>query len=183
MAIPRIHPKTLESMARGDSMGLGVGQVVPHFLLMRDSRILPYAEKIWQKSGGDIDKFILGVFDFVTKNVGYEYDSDKTGLTEYVGMPYETLMDGWGDCDCSAVLMVSMLTPKGIPCHMALGYAGSSSHRWVEAKYKGDWYIFDTTNGDAFPFDRRYEKGYMPFFYVTPHSFRAWFMSVPLYLP
>jgi len=183
MATPRIHPKTLQSLATGGSKGLGGGQFTPHFLVMRDSRIIPYADAIWKQSGEDPDTYVEKVFEFVTKNVGYAYDADMYGLEEYVAMPYEALINGWGDCDCSSILMVSMLTAMGIPSHMSLGYAGSGSHRWPEVKYKGDWWVFDTSNGDVFPTDKRLDKGYSALFYVTPHSFRPTAFPIPLFLP
>lgn len=183
MVVPRIYPATLRKMHTGETDGIGGGQFVPHFLVMRDSRILPLTDKLWLKSGQDPDKYTEEVFEYVTKNVDYAFDEDVNGLVEYVQMPYETLQLGRGDCDCSAALMVSMLIAKGIPSHMTFGYAGGGSHRWPEVKYKGDWYVFDTTNGEVFLESESGKKSYVSLFYVTPHSFRPTFSPFPIYIP
>ena len=184
MARPKIHPTTLRKMHTGETDGIGGGQFVPHFLLLRDSRILPLADELWNKAGKDQDRFVEIVFDYITRNIGYAFDEDiDGGLTEYVQMPHEALERGWGDCDCSTVAMVSLLIAKGIPCHVTFGYAGVGSHRWPEVKYKNNWYVFDTTNGEVFPTEQRLDRGYMDLFYVTPHSFRPSWFPIPLYLP
>jgi len=99
MARPKIHPDTLRKMRTGETNGIGGGQFVPHFLLLRDSRILPLADELWKKSGKDPDRFVEEVFEYITRNVGYAFDEDiEGGLTEYVQMPHEVLNRGWGDC-------------------------------------------------------------------------------------
>jgi len=183
VVVPKIYPKTLNTLSHGGGRGLGGGQIVPHFLLMRDSRMLPLSDQLWYESDQDPDKYIRKVYDYITSHVGYGFDEDLVGLNEYVQMPYETLTKGWGDCEDSTMLMVSMLTPKGVPCRMVLGYAAGGSHRWPEVKYEGEWYIFDTTNGDVFPLRDSEKKHYVPMFYVTPHSFRPAMSPFPLYLP
>ena len=170
-------------MRTGESDAIGGGQFVPHFLVMRDSRIFPLVETLWIKSGRNRDAYTEAVFDYITRNVDYAFDEDVNGLMEYVQMPQETLDRGYGDCDCSAVLMVSMLTAKGVPCHLTFGYAGGGSHRWPEVLHQGRWKIFDTTNGDIFLKTDSPNKGYLPMFYVTPHSFRPAVSPIPFYLP
>lgn len=147
-----------------------IGVIVPHFLIMRDPRIIPFLDKMWAKSGSK-DAFIKNYFDFITENIYYCSDKDCFGQEEYVQMPFETLENGYGDCECSAILMVSGLYFKGIPSRVTFGYALGESHRWTEALYKGKWMVFDTTNGDIFPIEDRQTKGYDPLFYVTPYSF------------
>ena len=184
MVVPQIHPKTMRAMAEGrGGYGIGGGQIVPHFFLMRDSRIIPLADSLWQKAGKRPDRYTEAVFEYVTKHVGYGSDEDVHGLNEYVEMPGESLDLGWADCEGTAMLMVALLTIKGVPCHVSFGYAGSGSHRWPEVKYKDGWYIFDTTNGDIFPKESSFNKGYVAMFYVTPHSFRPSVFPVPLFLP
>ena len=181
---PKIHPDTKRKMQTGELNGIGGGQFVPHFLLLRDSRVLPIAEDLWKKSGGDQDKYTELVFDHITRNIGYAFDEDiEGGLTEYVQMPFEALQRGWGDCDCSTEAMISLLSANGVPCHMTFGYAGVGSHRWPEVMYKGVWHVFDTTTGGVFPIDERIDRGYIDMFYVTPHSFRPSCFPIPLYLP
>jgi hypothetical protein len=68
---------------------------------------------------------------------------------------------------------------------MVFGYAGTSSHRWVEAFYKGTWTVFDTTNGNTFPTSERAQHKYDALFNVTPFSFGLAKFSFlpPLFLP
>lgn len=170
-------------MARGSGNGLGAGQFVPHFFLMRDSRVIPLADKIWERSGKRKDRYTESVFEYITKHVGYGFDEDVHGLNEYVEMPGESLDIGWADCEGTAMLMVALLTLKGVPCHVSFGYAAGGSHRWPEALYKDEWWVFDTTNGDRFKTSHSLNKNYIPLFYVTPHSFRPVVSPIPFFLP
>ena len=162
-----------------------VGVLVPHFLLMRDGRILPFANKMWEKSEKDQDRYIENTFEFITTNIYYITDREAYGSEEFMGTPHEILVQGAGDCGNSAQLMVAVLFLKGVPSRMVFGYALGESHRWVEAQYKGQWTVFDTTNGDVFPTSKREERGYDALFFVTPHSFALAKMQFlpPLFLP
>ncbi|MCE5297030.1 MAG: hypothetical protein LLG16_08015, partial [Euryarchaeota archaeon] len=71
------------------------------------------------------------------QSLNYGLDNDTTGYDEYVRHPVETLVDGVGDCDCKAVLLLSIIQTielgydgvllmfEGAPGHMAVGVAGS----------------------------------------------------------
>ena len=43
-----------------------MGVLVPHFLMMRDGRIIPVADRMWEKAGGNRDNMIDIVFGFIT---------------------------------------------------------------------------------------------------------------------
>jgi transglutaminase-like putative cysteine protease len=162
-----------------------IGVAVPHFLLMRDPRVVPVADRMWEKAGGDQDKMIDIVFDFITTHIYYITDEEAWNSAEHMTMPAEALQLGYGDCGNSAQLMESLLYFKGVPSRMVFGYAMGQSHRWVEAFYKGKWMVFDTTNGDVFPTAEREKKGYDALFFVTPYSFALAKMQFvpPLFLP
>ena len=159
------------------------GVLVPHWLLMRDPRVEPFAAKRWVEARGDPDRFIEVSFEWITKNVSFCTDQNCFGQDEFVQMPAETLTSGYGDCDCSALSLVSVLWLRGVPSHMVFGYVGNSSHRWVEAFYKHEWWVFDTTTGGRFPASQALKRGYEKLFEVTPFSVRPSFMPVPLPLP
>lgn len=153
---------------------------------MRDSRIIPLADKMWEKSGHSNDKMIEIAFDFITENIYYISDRELFGREEGINTPGATILDeGMGDCGNSAMALESLLYFKGVPSRMVFGYAGDSSHRWVEAFYKGRWTLFDTTNGNSFPTADRAEHHYDALFFVTPFSFSlAKFPFIPpLFLP
>jgi len=164
-----------------------LGVLVPHFLLMRDARIVPLADKMWEKSGRNNDKMIEIAFDFITTNIYYITDREAFQQEEFIQTPGEMISEsgGFGDCGNSSLLMVSLLYYKGVPCRMVFGYAGTSSHRWVEAFYKGTWTVFDTTNGNTFPTSERAQHKYDALFFVTPYSFSLAKLPFvpPLFLP
>ena len=162
-----------------------IGVLVPHFLLMRDPRVMPVADRMWEKAGGDRDGMIEIVFDFITTNIYYIADREMFGQEEFMETPYGVLLLGAADCGNTAQLMESLLFYKGVPSRMVFGYALGSSHRWVEVFYKGQWVAFDTTTGDMFPTSEREKRGYDNLFNVTPYSFALAKlpMLLPLFLP
>ena len=89
------------------------------------------------------------------------------------------------NCDDAAILLTPMLYYKGIPSRFVMGYALGNSHRWVEAFWKGHWYVFDATTGDYFPLEEKPERGYESMFEVTPHSIRMtqFPFILPIFLP
>lgn len=149
------------------------GQLVPHWLMMRDGRLMPLVRKIWSESSGPED-YLERVYKLITTRVKYVPDKKEFGMEEYVQMPYMTLVRGAGDCEDSAMTMVSMAAAMGIPARMGLGYlSNGGSHRWAEAMYDGEWHVFETTNGKIghFPTSKYKEMGYHPVFYVAPNFF------------
>lgn len=165
-----------------------LGVLVPHFLLMRDARIIPLADKMWEKSGHSNDKMIEIAFDFITTNIYYITDKEAFHQEEFIQTPGEMISEsgGFGDCGNSSLLMVSLLYYKGVPSRMVFGYAGDSSHRWVEALTSdGVWRVYDTTNGHSFPTSEREQHGYDSLFQATPFSFALskFPLLPPLFLP
>jgi hypothetical protein len=72
------------------------------------------------------------------QTITYGYDLDTTGYNEYARFPIETLVDGFGDCDCKSILLLSivqttelgydgvLLEYDGSPAgHMAVGVTGA----------------------------------------------------------
>jgi transglutaminase-like putative cysteine protease len=65
------------------------------------------------------------VSNFVQTVITYEYD-DVKGSTEYYKFPYETLYEGRGDCEDSALLYISLMKAMGYDTALLrLGYTGS----------------------------------------------------------
>jgi hypothetical protein len=73
------------------------------------------------------------------------------GAIEHIGEPVETVpealqvaMDGCGDCDDSAVLVMALLTALGHPaCLLPLG--DPPRHVCAGVRYQGTWYPLETT--------------------------------------
>ncbi len=81
-----------------------------------DPTLEDYATSLWNRVGGDDDEFILETLAFVQGAIGYQ--ADPTG-TEHPLYPLETLADGVGDCEDTAILFVSLIQARGIPCKLA----------------------------------------------------------------
>ena len=118
----------------------------PHFtnaqqLLKKDSYYRGYLKKVvryvnnvaQEKNLFDLEKMQF-ILDFVqTPNIEYIEDeaSEEIGnLPEYARTPNETLFDKRGDCDCKAVLAVTLFREAGypsayilLPGHAAIGVA------------------------------------------------------------
>jgi hypothetical protein len=85
------------------------------------------------------------VVSFV-QSLDYLYDPDG-GATQYVKYPLETLVDGGGDCEDTAILMAALLKMMGYRCillnppgHIAVGiWTGSKGGNY---KFNGETYHF-----------------------------------------
>jgi len=97
------------------------------------------------------------VLSFV-QNLEYLSDQKTKGMTEYPRYPVETLVDGGGDCEDTAILFVSLIQTsilnfdgvlllfKGNPSHMAAGIWGDSltgTSYFFNGKY---YYYCETTS-------------------------------------
>ncbi len=56
------------------------------------------------------------VLCFVQDAIGYQLDSDQYDKAEFWATPYETLYSGFGDCEDTAALYVSIASAMGIDC-------------------------------------------------------------------
>lgn len=61
-------------------------------------------------------KAAITVLAFVQDAVGYQLDSDQYGTEEFWATPYETLYSGYGDCEDTAILFVSLASALGVDC-------------------------------------------------------------------
>ncbi|GHU67854.1 hypothetical protein AGMMS49983_19640 [Clostridia bacterium] len=97
------------------------------------------------------------VYDYVTKNVTYDYDKAANVQSGYVPNVDDTLSTGKGICFDYAALMTAMLRSQRIPCELIVGYAGEAYHAWIAAhctdtgkvvniEFDGDkWTLMDPT--------------------------------------
>jgi hypothetical protein len=108
-------------------------------------------------SKGDVDT-ISDIFEFVTKNVDYDYEKAATVESGYLPNVDETLSTGKGICFDYASLMTAMMRSQRIPCKLVVGYAGEAYHAWISAYVEGTgwvdniiefdgakWYFMDPT--------------------------------------
>ena len=81
-----------------------------------DPTIEDYAIGLWNRVGQDDDEFILETLAFVQGAIRYQPDPPGT---EHPLYPLETLADGDGDCEDTAILFVSLLRAMHVPCKLA----------------------------------------------------------------
>ena len=81
-----------------------------------DPTMEDYAAALWNRAGGDDAEFILEALAFVQGAI--EYRADPPG-TEHPLYPLETLADAAGDCEDTAILFVSLMQAREIPCKLA----------------------------------------------------------------
>jgi hypothetical protein len=78
-----------------------------------------------------LDK-IAAVYDYVVNNVSYDREKAATVQSGYVPNVDQVLDKKKGICFDYASLMASMLRSQGIPTKLAIGYAGTAYHAWLD---------------------------------------------------
>jgi len=75
------------------------------------------------------------VLAFVQREIRYAPDDASTGVGEYGRFPLETLIEGHGDCECTALLCAALL------CYLGFGSAllVMPSHAAVGLRIEKDW--------------------------------------------
>lgn len=74
---------------------------------------------------------VENVYEFVVKNIKYDYDKAATVESGYIPDIDETLSTKKGICFDYASLMVAMLRTQRIPTKLIFGYAGKDYHAWI----------------------------------------------------
>jgi len=81
-----------------------------------DPTLEDLADELWARTGGDPEAFVEYTLGFVQGAILYREDPPGAEWPLY---PLETLVDGVGDCEDTAILFVSLLRAQGIPCKLA----------------------------------------------------------------
>ncbi|HEY3420106.1 MAG TPA: hypothetical protein VGK23_06095 [Methanomassiliicoccales archaeon] len=102
------------------------------------------------------------------QSIPYGLDLNTTGHVEYLRYPVETLVDGVGDCDCTSILLLSLIqTPElgydgvlleydgsnGDSGHMAVGVAGQFSgmyHTYTYYTFLGVKYYYCESTSEGY---------------------------------
>jgi len=112
-------------------------------------------EEVGEKKGYSDNDNVLNVVTFV-QSLPYTSDIVSTGADEYPRYPVETLVDGGGDCEDSAILTAALLHEMGYGVvllkysnHMAVGVKGDDTLSGSYIPYEGSnyYYIETTANG------------------------------------
>ncbi|MDR0874804.1 MAG: transglutaminase-like domain-containing protein [Clostridiales Family XIII bacterium] len=127
------------------------------------SQTVAKAQDLVTGSKSDIGA-VYRIFEYITKNVVYDYDKAASVQSGYLPNVDETLSTGKGICFDYASLMTAMLRSQRIPCELVVGYAGEAYHAWIAVhlldtgkvmniEFNGDqWTLMDptfTASGDT----------------------------------
>jgi Predicted periplasmic protein len=102
------------------------------------------------------DQNVMNIIAFI-QDMPYTSDYITTGYDEYPRYPIETLVDGGGDCEDSAILAAALLSEMGygtvlleFPNHLALGVAGGEGIIGSYYEYKGVKYYYVETTASGY---------------------------------
>lgn len=86
-------------------------------------------------------------YDFIVKNVTYNYDKINGLTSDYTPNPDETLRVLNGICYDYSSLFAAMKRSEGIPIKLVKGYSRYTDvyHAWNEVFINGKWVVVDTT--------------------------------------
>jgi len=126
-----------------------------------DKYINNLIEKIRQagENNGYSEWEIISMAVAFVQSLDYTNDNETTGFDEYPRYPLETLVDGGGDCEDTAILAASLINSMGygvvllriddLPgnkSHMAVGVKCSDDFPGASWSYEGDkYYYLETT--------------------------------------
>jgi transglutaminase-like putative cysteine protease len=105
-----------------------------------DDRVVAKGQELATGSITDVDA-IARIFDYVVKNITYDYDKAATVQPGYLPNPDATLQTGTGICFDYAVLTASMMRSQQVPVKLVIGYAGNAYHAWIQ--------VYSTETGEV----------------------------------
>ena len=119
--------------------------------------VVKLSGQVTEKSADDLDK-VKDIFNYVIKNIHYDYRQAANVQTDYLPDITEVLKNKKGICFDYASLMSAMLRIQNIPTKLVAGYAGNVYHAWISVyikdkgwvdgiiKFDGkDWTMMDPT--------------------------------------
>jgi len=122
-----------------------------------DSQAVKLAADLVYSANGDAEAISM-VYNYVIKNISYDYEKAENVESTYVPDIDNILSLGKGICFDYASLMAAMLRSQGIPTRLEIGYAGDVYHAWISTYIKDvgwvngmiqfdgtDWEIMDPT--------------------------------------
>lgn len=81
------------------------------------------------------------VFDFITKNINYDYLLAATVETGYLPDLDRILKRKRGICYDYSSLMTAMLRSQSVPCKLVFGYVGKIYHAWISVWVEEEGWI------------------------------------------
>ncbi|MDR7871441.1 MAG: transglutaminase-like domain-containing protein [Tissierellaceae bacterium] len=117
----------------------------------KDGQEVKLAEDLTKGLENDKDK-IKAIYDYIVKNINYDYNKIKKLDNNYVPNNIDTLKTLSGICYDYSSLFAAMLRSLNIPTKLVKGYKNdiSTYHAWNEVLINDNWVIIDTTYDSAF---------------------------------
>lgn len=95
------------------------------------------------KASADEVALVAAVYEYVKKNIKYDYEFAKNAPKGYISEPDKTLTSKKGICVDYAALVAAMLRSQGIPAKMITGYVSPDDlyHAWNMIYLEGTGWI------------------------------------------
>ena len=108
----------------------------------QNSACVAEAYKVTQYCQNDLE-IAAAVYDYLAKNVTYDYDKAETVQSGYLPDPDSTLASKTGICFDYAALAAAMMRSQGVPCQVITGYVGAEElyHAWNRFFVKNEGWL------------------------------------------
>jgi hypothetical protein len=126
-----------------------------------NSKTVAKGAELAKSASSDLD-VISNVYNYIIKNIKYDYDEAENVQSGYIPDVDKVLEVKKGICLDYASVMTCMLRSQHIPTRMEVGYAGTAYHAWISTyiKDKGwvngiiqfdgkSWQLMDPTFGST----------------------------------
>lgn len=108
----------------------------------RKSACVAEAYQVTQYCENDLE-IAAAVYDYLAKNITYDYDKAQTVQSGYLPDPDSTLASKNGICFDYAALAAAMMRSQGVPCQVITGYMGPDElyHAWNRFYVKNEGWL------------------------------------------
>lgn len=132
-----------------------------------------WVDELAERSGNteDRDKAYIAS-GLVSQNISYEWENyEASGITipfDHWKLPWETVRDGKGDCEDTAILLASILLASGVECALTVETDHVSVAVYGEDGYTVAW------NGRTYGMMDLYEANYPGSCHMQPYMLRTY---------
>lgn len=108
----------------------------------KNSACVAEAYNVTQYCQNDLE-IAAAIYDYLAKNITYDYDKAETVQSGYLPDPDSTLASKTGICFDYASLAAAMMRSQGVPCQVITGYVGAEElyHAWNRFYVKNEGWL------------------------------------------